>query len=799
MLAGCSTGTSSPDQPDDPYNPGSPHGGNGSGSGSSASTSGSGGGSDGGGMQQPDMAMCPDANKWCAHTFSFAGGGTEKSIDVEGSWDNWQVPVHLTATGNNWSASVDIPYNTAVEYKFHVTYMNGTDAWVTDPASSVTVMDGNNTNSLLAAATCDPFKCETARQSGPVLQLAAQPTVTASGYSFVVDFFPDGAELDTTKTIIELNGATVAAGTVPYDATAHTFTVSVPSGVTAPDKIGYVFRVTDLNGKSATLFVPFWVEATTYEWQDAFIYEVMIDRFLHGGTSKAGPTGSPTNAAGDWKGGDFGGVTQKITDGYFDNMGVRTLWISSPILSTSLCEMGATGSANAPYCLSGYHSYFPIATGWVYGSESDPLFTSNGITQPIDPHFGTADDLHTLVNTAHKHGIRVLTDLVVNHVFADASPPLGQTGQRAPLFITHGTDNAWFNLPYNAGTNDCGLDNLWDTATSSTWNRTNCWFNPFLPDFNTTSATVNDAVVNHAVWLMEEFNLDGFRVDATKQVMNNICSDLRGKIAAAISTNLPFYMVGEALGSNPDFIMDCVGADKLDGSVNDPLHNTMVNTFLTGSENGNSLDGDVQYDESTWTGRYSGALMGHFFGSHDVPRAISIAAGNVGNQWSSAPPAQETNANAFKRLSLAHAFLLTYNPIPILWMGDEFGQPGSSDPDNRRMMRFGAALSTAETNTLTNFQKLGKARAAHSAFRRGARTRLWVDTTFYAYGRVDGSDIVVAAFNLDANNSRTQTFSVSNIGLTGTVTDALSGTTATVSSGNLTVTVPALTAVVFTK
>jgi glycosidase len=245
--------------------------------------------------------------------------------------------------------------------------------------------------------------------------------------------------------------------------------------------------------------------------------------------------------------------------------------------------------------------------------------------------------------------------------------------------------------------------------------------------------------------------------------------------------------------------MDCVGADKLDGSVNDPLHNTIVGTFLQGGENGNSLDNDIQYDESTWTGRYSNALMGHFFGSHDVPRAISLAANNVGNQWTSPPPAQETNATAFKRLSLAQAFLLTYNPIPILWMGDEFGMPGSADPDNRRTMRFDGALSASETATLTNFQKLGKIRAAHSAFRRGNRTRLWVDAGFYAYGRVDGSDVVVAAFNLDGSNSATKTISVTNIGLTGTVTDALSGTTATVTGGNLTITLAPLTAAVFTK
>jgi hypothetical protein len=82
--------------------------------------------------------------------------------------------------------------------------------------------------------------------------------------------------------------------------------------------------------------------------------------------------------------------------------------------------------------------------------------------------------------------------------------------------------------------------------------------------------------------------------------------------------------------------------------------------------------------------------------------------------------------------------------------------------------------------------------------RRGTRTRLWVDASFYAYGRVDGSDIVVAAFNFgSAQASRTMT--VTNIGLTGTVTDALSGATATVSGGMLTVSLPPLTAAVFTQ
>jgi hypothetical protein len=72
-----------------------------------------------------------------------------------------------------------------------------------------------------------------------------------------------------------------------------------------------------------------------------------------------------------------------------------------------------------------------------------------------------------------------------------------------------------------------------------------------------------------------------------------------------------------------------------------------------------------------------------------------------------------------------------------------------------------------------------------------------VDASFYAYGRVEGSDIVVAAFNLGTGPA-SRTMSVTSIGLTGTVTDALSGTKATVSGGNLTISLPALTAAVFT-
>jgi neopullulanase len=724
----------------------------------------------------------------CPETFTLPDSGYT-TVVLMTDYADWTGGFPMSNVGGTWQVTTPVPYFTDVEYKF---VADGN--WITNPSQptlSLPSNAGTNVNNILQAKTCD-------RPSPGVLQLVGgNVTTTSKSYSFKVKYVPGAADIDPSKTLVSLNGKALPASDVPYDASTHLFTVSVGKGVTSPNKFSYLFQVEDRYGNPARLFVPFWIESGSFQWSDAFMYEVMIDRFLAGGTSKAGPNGPPTDPVGDWKGGDFGGVTQKITEGYFDAMGVNTLWLSSPVLGTKLCEMGA--GANVGHCLSGYHSYFPVASGWTYGSESDPTFTKNGVSQAIEPHFGEAQDLVALVNAAHRHGIRVLTDLVVNHVFADSAPPSGQVAQIAPLSTTHGADLPWFNIPYSSGTNDCGDENLWDTPETQTWNRADCWFDPYLPDLNTTNPSVDDELADHAVWLMEQFNLDGFRIDAVKQVNNLLCSDMRTKITAAISTNLPFYTVGEALGGVVANVMDCVNTDMFNGSMDDPLHNTIVGTILQGDPNvGSDLDNGVLYDEATWTGVTPSALMGHFFGSHDTARAISLANGDdVNDPWTNPPPAQETNPAAFSRLSLAQAFLLTYDSIPIIWMGDEFGQPGAIDPDCRRMMRFGSALSTLEESTLTNFQKLGNVRGAHSALRRGTRTRLWVDGTFYAYGRVDGSDIVVAAFNF-ATSQATRTMIVTNIGLTGTVTDALSGTTATESGGNLTITLPPLTAAVFT-
>ena len=85
-----------------------------------------------------------------------------------------------------------------------------------------------------------------------------------------------------------------------------------------------------------------------FTWRDASIYQIFIDRFLD-----ADPSNNINNAAGDlarvtdwrseWQGGDFKGITQKLRDGYFEQMGINTLWISSPIIE--LAQLAAGGVA----------------------------------------------------------------------------------------------------------------------------------------------------------------------------------------------------------------------------------------------------------------------------------------------------------------------------------------------------------------------------------------------------------------------------------------------------------------------
>ena len=93
------------------------------------------------------------------------------------------------------------------------------------------------------------------------------------------------------------------------------------------------------------------------------------------------------------------------------------------------------------------------------------------------------------------------------------------------------------------------------------------------------------------------------------------------------------------------------------------------------------------------------------------------------------------------------AYLLTIPGVPVIYYGDEIGMTGASDPDNRRMMRFGDQLNEYEKETLKEVSRLIHIRKDHSALRYGDFLTLQSDENIYAYIRSDMNERILTLLN----------------------------------------------------
>jgi len=573
---------------------------------------------------------------------------------------------------------------------------------------------------------CDPSvetcpvstSCDTFHPVGD-FQLCTQ---TGEGSYTVVVKYTGAGQLALDQSEVRLDSKPFDAAP-EFDRASQTFTLHAES--LPPSKYSFLFRLkTDAGNDLRPLFVPLWigkgVKYADFTWHDAIIYQIFTDRFLDGDPSNninnsIGDLARVTDSRSQWQGGDFAGITQKIRDGYFDAMGINTLWISSPIIDSHNSQPAVALADTRRF--SSYHSYHPVATGY---TAADHL----GYATPIEPAFGTEDELHELVREAHARGMRVVTDFVANHVHREAK-----------LFQQH---PEWFSS-YNA------CDGHWDDA------RINCWFTSDMPDFDYGAhPDAVRAVVDHALWQIQELDLDGFRADALKHMDDSFVKALKAAVVAEVETtvsdhSLPlepttFYMVGESLGGWARYH---VRPDMVQGQVDEDYYNHTKAALLTFDISVRDLAyfaiaNDVAYLTTQPTmggaGGYPGAVMGNFFGNHDQVRALTEA---------------QNRGGGYERLRLAQTFLFTSpQNVPMLYQGDDIGTTGDPDPDNRKMQRF-TGLSTEEQQSLANAQKAGKLRADHVALRRGTRTTVMLEDWFWVYKVTYDTDEVYVAINRD--------------------------------------------------
>ncbi len=474
--------------------------------------------------------------------------------------------------------------------------------------------------------------------------------------------------------------------------------------------------------------------AGSYDWRDAVIYFVFVDRFFNGDPSNDGPSIPNVQAPAAYHGGDWAGVTQKIQSGYFTTLGVNTLWITVPVQNAD--QFAGLGTGGDTHYYSAYHGYWPMNPD-----------------QP-EPRFGTLAELKGLVTAAHAAKLRVLFDYAMVQVQKDSS-----------LYTTHPD---WFFPETNSSGQSCvcgssacpwGDPPPWGSGGADQY----CWFTDYLPHWNYTVSAARDYSVNNVMWWVQQTGVDGLRLDAIKHVDGSWLTQLRSQIQTSVvpTTQQRFYMVGETYDfSNRDFIKSFIDpSSKLDGQFDFPERLNVVKAVLMR----NMAMSDLRNFMDSNDGYYgAAAVMSPFIGNHDMGRVINLAAdtapwdeydnGAKNNSWSN-QPTLPTSMNNFQRVANGFAVLLTNKGAPLIYYGDEIGLPGAGDPDNRRDMMF-SGLSTNQQWLHDRVAKLLSIRSAHPALRHGNRTTINVGTDTWVYSMSDGTDTVYVAINRgDADQS----------------------------------------------
>jgi len=626
------------------------------------------------------------------HRFTFTGKGSEKSVCVAGAFNGWNPSSHPLSREkeNLWSLSLPLPPGPQ-SYKLVID-----GDWRLDPANSLTRSDGvGQKNSLIQVPDRDSspaFLYAESHKPALLTFLSAPANWKSSSFSCVAEL-PNG----TSRLI---------PATHPAPGRWEVDTSSL-----APDAWVRLAAV----GEDGTLARPARARITTETKTDSnrldhIIYFAFIDRMIDG-DPKNNPAPDPkVEKPAQYLGGDLIGVRQLIENGYFEKLGINTLWLS-PVNQNPPKSFQEYLPPGRWY--TGYHGYWPLSS------------------TEVEPRFGGNEALLSLTESARRHGLRVILDLVLAHVHEDH-----------PAFKDHPD---WFgSLTLPDGTKNL---RKWDAETQFT-----TWFEPFLPRFNYDQPAASRFLISNAVDWVKRFNLDGFRLDAVKHIPQKFWSAFRSGLRSdlPVASDPSFYLVGETFMTR-EGIASFVGPAKLDGQFDFPLYDTLLSTFALGSTGFSELESAVADSERIYGLE---TAMSPLLGNHDKPRFLAYADGDLPDPrepdeeeagWKY--PSSVNRPSSYAKLRSAFTFLMTLSGVPMIYYGDELGLTGAGDPDNRRMLPDPEKASGEAKATLDHVSKLTHLRSSHPALRYGSRRAIEAKKDTYAIIRAYQEDRVLIAFN----------------------------------------------------
>jgi cyclomaltodextrinase len=399
------------------------------------------------------------------------------------------------------------------------------------------------------------------------------------------------------------------------------------------------------------------------------MYFLMIDRFKDGDTSNTKKLNVPNVLPKvDYYGGDIAGIDQVLKSGYFDSLGVNTIWIS-PVTQNPYDAWGQIYKPKTQF--SGYHGYWPI-----YATA-------------VDKRFGTAEELKGFLADAHADNKNVILDYVSNHMHIN-SPTL----KAHPDWVTS-------NVTPDGRPNF----QLWDEFRLTTW------FDKHIPSLDLEKEYVYKPMTDSALFWMKNFDFDGYRHDATKHIPEVFWRMLTRKIIDSLPADRSIYQIGETYGSL-ELINSYVKPGMMDGQFDFNVYDSYIAATTDSTGSFKNLWNTINSSLTTY-GYHN--LMGYITGNQDRARYTSIAGGDLkkGEDWKEAGWSRDievSDTSAYRLMAMLEAMNMTLPGVPCIYYGDEFGQGGANDPDNRRWMRF-SGLNPNEAHLLAETRELIKLRA----------------------------------------------------------------------------------------
>lgn len=644
-------------------------------------------------------------------------------VEVRAAWEGWSIAHPMSAVraaeagADGWLAVELAAPEGEQQYAIVELIEGGEDgAWKADATIGTTAW-ANVAGVWREVASVRHLGC-----SAPVLSVE-QITASPTGAVRVSARFLSASSaqpLDPKAVSVRfLRGEPVVGVTESDPATgAITFEANLPPGkhrllLSASDRAGIPAR-----NESALATV--WVEPKPWDWRDAVIYQVMVDRY-RGAAGAPLENPSPVSAR---AGGKVAGVTAAIESGELAALGVNTVWLS-PLYQNAVGMWPGSGA----HTYSSYHGYWPTA--------------ARKLETTLAPDEQALD---ALIKSAHAHGMRVVFDVVPNHVHQDH-----------PYAAQH---PEWFNGNRNA-------DGSWRDPcvcgyASCPWGEhsLDCWFAPYMPDVDFRNLDAARTFADDVAWWIDRFDGDGVRIDAVplmpRAAVRRIAGDLRrrfdhptadanGRPAEAART----LVLGEIFTGSEgyDALRYFLGPFGLDSAFEFPLMWSLRAALAERRAPMSSIDETFRAGEAAFRG--SGGVMSLILGNHDVPRFASVANGDGARDgWNPAP--QPTDAGLLARMGVGFGILFALPGMPTVYYGDEVGLAGGGDPDSRRVMPREDELAPAQRALRDRVRAMGKARGCLSALRRGTYRLLASDPERLVFAReAPGADPVVVVATRD--------------------------------------------------